>query len=1320
MNPGAMMSIAEAVEIEGRIQPELFRRALYQVAAEAEQLRVGIVELEGKPHQVLRSAYEGDLPYVDASREADPRAAIDAWMKQELSRPLDLAHDPLWFSALLKAADDRYFWYHRAHHTVIDGYGGGLVARRVAELYSAFTEGREPAANVFSTPQEVLDAETSYRDSRRLERDREYWLQQMADLPDAVTLSRSRRRHGPSGDLRRSTGYLSGEALRQLTEFARTLGISLPQLLTGLIAAYYQRATGAKDLVFGMPVSGRINPTLRRAVSVCANMAPIRLSFTPEMTAAELFSQVSRLALQALRHQQYRFEDLRRDLGFIGRERNLIWLGINIEPFDYQLNFAGATATLHNLSNSSIDDLVAFVYDRGTGEGLRFDLDANPALYSVSELDEHRRRLTRLIEEILANPETPLRKLDILGPEESSRLLITWNNTTAVSPDKSVPAFVEQWAKATPNAPAVIFEGSALSYEQLHEFSLRQARQLLANGVKPGDVVAVALPRGEELLIVLLAIMRAGAAYLPVDPDGPIERMRMVLEDAAPSVVMARPDVHPRLARFSLKLLQPQYSNVAPGGKAHEPDLSAPDGTAYVLYTSGSTGWPKGVEITHRNLGNFLHAMQRMFGVRPSARFLANTNLVFDIAGLELYLPLLAGASILMAASDAVRNPAGLGRLIRNGGATHVQATPSVWRILLASSETKLGRVHALVGGEALSAELAARLKRAAARVTQLYGPTETTVWSTAHELEDLGDDPPPIGRPILNTQVYVLDEDRLPVPTGTIGELYIGGAGVAKGYLHRPELNRERFMANPFTGNGDRMYRTGDLVRWSDDGLLHFIGRSDDQVKLNGHRVEMGEIECILLQYACVAEAAVTPCRDADGAVSLAAYVAPRRGERIDIQSLRTFLAGRLPSSILPASITALDSLPLTPSGKLDRKALPKPERVHRHSQRRSEPVTATEKKLATLWRHVLKVEQVGLHDNFFEIGGDSLKAAEMAALFQDWFQTALPIGSLFDSPTVAALALLIDRHENESTAPMSEALPLRKSDETAEQPLFCIHPIIGVSIGFSSLLPFLDPAIPVYGLQSRGLEAGSTLLNSVEEMASSHLRQIRRIQPEGPYRLIGRSLGGLIAHAIAGQMRSRGLEIDLLAMIDTFIFPPPESARQCSEAEEVEAALRFLDIRLTTDDMPRTLRELNEILLHRDCAQSTPQVQAAIKVVREIGKTDPEFMNRLSAVILNNLKAARQYRPRTVDCDLLFFHAAEMTGNLDGILDRRPSAWAPFVRAFEVNRLACHHEAVLDPLPAAQIASRIQQRLTLGHGLMTLEPASAVGMKTITAVWS
>jgi enterobactin synthetase component F len=431
-------------------------------------------------------------------------------------------------------------------------------------------------------------------------------------------------------------------------------------------------------------------------------------------------------------------------------------------------------------------------------------------------------------------------------------------------------------------------------------------------------------------------------------------------------------------------------------------------------------------------------------------------------------------------------------------------------------------------------------------------------------------------------------------------------------------------------------------------------------------------------------------------------------------------FLAGRLPNSMMPASFMVLDAMPLTPNGKLDRKALPTPERASRNVH--AEPVTPTENKLAALWQQVLKVERVGLHDNFFELGGDSLNAAEMAAHFPAWFGMELPLGSLFEAPTIAGLAALIEHLGSEHIDPLHVVLALRKVGKTAQRPLFCIHPIIGVSMGFSGLLRHLDPMIPVYGLQSRGLRSGMSLPGSIEEIAADYLAQIRRIQPEGPYRLIGRSLGGLIGHSIAEQMQAQGLHVDLLAMIDSHVFTSGDSARSRTEADEVRAVLSFMDIRLAHENTPQTLQELGEFLLHPDNVQSIPQAQGTRKLANEFEKSDPEFIKRLSGVMLNNLKLARQYVPRKVDIDLLYFHATEITGDLDGILDRSPSAWGPFVDGIQVHELACHHEAVLDPMPAAQIAGRLQQRFSTMHGEWVPEVSPIIQQKTdvIVTAWA
>jgi enterobactin synthetase component F len=1244
ITPHANLNIAEAVEISGPIDPGLFRRALHQVVAEAEELRVGIVEREGRPQQAPRPVYPGDFPFLDMSREADPRRAAFGWMNEELTRPVDLARDPLWVSALLRVDEGAHFWYQRAHHIVFDGYGGGLAARRLADLYTAYARGAEPEPNTFCTVEELVAAEAGYRNSERWQRDRQYWHQQLAQLPATVTLSRSHRRYGLSSQLRRSVGYFSAETARRLAELGRTAEASLPQVLIGVIVAYYQRATGVEDLVVGMPVSGRLKGELRRSLSVSANVVPIRIRFTPKATAVELFRQVSQVVRQALRHQQYRYEDLRRDLGLLGQNQNLAWLGVNIEPFDYRLSFNDAIGTSHNLSNSSAEDLMIFVYDRGTDTGLRFDLDANPALYGEAELDEHRRRLSLLADQVLAHPETPLRSLDVLGQEERHRLIVGWNSTRGPVPENRVPVLVARWAAATPEAPAVVFGETTLSYRELHERSVEQARRLIAQGVRPGDIVAVALPRSERLLTVLLAIMRTGAAYLPLDLDSPVERTALVLEDASPVAIIAEASLHPRFADCGARLLEPAEAREIPSKGVEEPDLSTPEGIVYVLYTSGSTGRPKGVQVTHRNLANFLRAMQLELQPKAADRYLSVTTLIFDIAGLELYLPLTVGARIILAGSDSIRQPQLLAHLIQRSGATHMQATPSLWRILLSSAETKLDKVHVLVGGEALSAELASRLRGLAARVTQFYGPTETTIWSTVSHLGSPGATAPPIGRPLLNTRLYVLGEDRQPVMTGAVGELYIGGEGVARGYLNRPELTEQRFLADPFGDNGGRMYRTGDLVRWNDEGQLEFLGRIDDQVKINGNRVELGEIESHLLRSPAVAQAAVAAHRSKDGSITLAGYVVAAPGAEADPEELREGLFARLPDFMVPRKIMVLDGLPLTPNGKLDRKALPAPERATRAPY--TQPVTPTEKKLVAIWQEVLGVQAVGLHDNFFALGGDSLTAAELSAMFHSHFGLELPLGSIFESPTIAELAPRVEDLRGESADALSVVLPLRKG-KPGQRPLFCIHPIAGLSFSFSGLLRHLNPQMPVYGLQSRGLSDGEQLPGSIDEIAADYLEQVRSLQPEGPYRLLGRSLGGLIAHSMAEQMLASNLQVDLVAMIDTYLFTSVERSRPLTEADEVRAVLRFLDMALEPEEMPSTMEQLADTLRRIYSKRTMP-------VAEEILRGHPQFIQHVFSVMLNNMHLARRHVPKRVDVDVLYFRAT--AGDLPVILGHSP----------------------------------------------------------------
>jgi len=631
--------------------------------------------------------------------------------------------------------------------------------------------------------------------------------------------------------------------------------------------------------------------------------------------------------------------------------------------------------------------------------------------------------------------------------------------------------------------------------------------------------------------------------------------------------------------------------------------------------------------------------------------------------------------------------------------ATHMWATPSLWRVILASPDAQLGQLHALVGGEALSAELASRLLQQAARVTQLYGPTETTVLSTAIELKDVGREAPPIGRPILNTRLYVLDQDQQPVQTGAIGELYIAGAGVAKGYLNHHQLTEASFLPDPFVDDGSRMYRTGDLVYWSDKGLLHFVGRADGQVKIRGHRVELGEIECQLAQHSAIADAAVTVHREEDGAPVLVGYVVMRQGQSVAVDALRSRLARFLPEYMIPTHIVTLDAMPLTPTGKLDRKALPAPVRSKQAVY--TEPVTAIEKKLAALWRQVLGVERVGLHDNFFQLGGDSLTAAEMVARFPEYFGMELPLASLFEASTIAGLTAYLQRAETASD-PLAVVLPLRMARR--ERPLFCIHPAVGLSWGYASLLRYLDEKLPVYGLQSRGLRGDASLPGSIAQIAADYLAQMRRIQPEGPYRMLGWSLGGLIAHELAAQLQAAGQQVEFLALLDAYPFVVDSAASDAGESDEIKAILRFLGFHHhAVENPPADMAALTDLLCKEYGVFNMPLVQ-------EITRKDPQLIEHVSAVTLNNLLLARKHIPRQLEGDVMFFHAAiKEEVDLSAQLYDKPEAWRPYVDGWlDVHEVACHHQAMLDTPHAAQIGKLVMQRL---HALQSIRAAAVAG---------
>ncbi|MCF3122471.1 amino acid adenylation domain-containing protein, partial [Streptomyces arenae] len=1024
----AIFRASEYLEIHGAVDPGLFERALRQVFDETDTLHIVFVETEDGPRQRIGDPPEWRLNVVDVSAEAEPRRAALEWMERDLGRPMELTEAPLFTYALFKAAEDRWYWYHAYHHILLDGVGAGLFVRRVAQVYTALVEGRDPGPSPFASVRTLLDDDLSYRGSPDFAADRAFWLGQYADRPDPVALSPRPLR--PTADFLRRSAQLPADVHRALTEAAERAGVSRARIIVAATAAFLHRMTGNPDVVLGFSVTGRIGERSFRAPGMAANVLPLRVPVGPAMTLRELLDGARTAVRGVLGHQRYRGEELRGDLGLPREHRRYFGPQLNIVPFDYDVRFAGHRAEAHNMSQRLIEDLAISVYDRVGDRGIRVDFDAHPGLYDAGELAAHQDRYVDFLGRMArawADPDGFVGRVGLLGAEETDAA--TARDAAPDEPGPALPALFEEHVRRAPDATAVESEGTTLDYAELNARANRLARLLVARGIGPEDRVALLLPRSELFAVAVLGVLKAGAAYVPVDPGYPARRIGHILADAAPTCVVVAEATASLAADAQAPVLvldAPATTATLAGHVAD--DLTDADRTApltparpaYVIYTSGSTGLPKGVVVTHAGIPNLTSAVVAHLGVRPGSRVLQFASTGFDAVVLELCMSLLTGATLVFAPGEKLLPGHPLAGFTRRARITHALLPPSSLAVLDPAGDLPPG-MSFFVGGEACPAELAARWS-AEHLMVNAYGPTETTVAATM-SAPLTGDGEPPIGSALGGTRLHVLDSGLAPVPPGVPGELYVAGPGVARGYLGRPALTGERFVADPFGGPGERMYRTGDLVRQRADRTLEFVGRADDQVKIRGYRIEPGEAENALLRLDGVAQAVVVVRPDADGAPALAAYVVAKDGAALDPAAVRDDLAELLPAHLVPATCTVLDAIPLTPNGKTDRKALPDPLAAQRPADTVGEqagaPRTERESALCALFAQVLKTERVGIDDSFFDLGGHSLQVARLVLLIRSGLGVECGVETVFDAPTVRALAARLAGEAETADAP-------------------------------------------------------------------------------------------------------------------------------------------------------------------------------------------------------------------------------------------------------------------------------------------------------------
>lgn len=1037
---------AEYIEINGPVNIALFEEALRHVIKEAESLHVRFGENMDGPWQMINPSPDVQLHVIDVSSEPDPEKTALNWMKADLAKPVDLGYAPLFNEALFIAGPDRFFWYQRIHHIAIDGFGFSLIAQRVASTYTALIKGQTAKSRSFGSLQAILEEDTDYRGSEQYEKDRQFWLDRFADAPEVVSLADRAPR--TSNSFLRHTAYLPPSDVNALKEAARYFSGSWHEVMIAVSAVYVHRMTGSEDVVLGLPMMGRIGSASLNVPAMVMNLLPLRLTVSSSMSFSELIQQISREIRSIRRHHKYRHEELRRDLKLIGENHRLFDPQINLMPFDYGLDFAGVRGTTHNLSAGPVDDLSINVYDRTDGSGLRIDVDANPEVYSESDIKLHQQRILQLLQTASAGEDMLIGQMELLLPEEKEKVISKWNETAKSEKLVSLQDMFEKQAVLTPERIALMCDDIQVNYRKLNEEANRLARLLIEKGIGPEQFVALALPRSPEMVASMLGVLKTGAAYLPLDPEFPADRISYMLEDAKPSCIITTEEIAASLpddlAVPELVLDQAVTQEIIKRYSPENQDVSVSlDHPAYIIYTSGSTGRPKGVVVTQKSLSNFLLSMQEAFSLGEEDRLLAVTTVAFDISALELYLPLISGAQIVIAKKETIREPQALAQMIENFDINIMQATPTLWHALVTSEPEKLRGLRVLVGGEALPSGLLQELQDLHCSVTNLYGPTETTIWSAVAFLEEGLKGVPPIGKPIWNTQVYVLDNGLQPVPPGVVGELYIAGTGLARGYFHRPDLTAERFVADPYGPPGTRMYRTGDQARWRADGSLDYIGRADHQIKIRGFRIELGEIDAVLANHPHIEQAAVVVREDQPGDKRLAAYVVADAA--IDTAELRRYMGASLPDYMVPSAFVEMDELPLTPNGKLDRKALPAPDFSTSVSDRA--PRTPQEEILCDLFAEVLGLARVGIDDSFFELGGHSLLAARLMSRIREVMGAELGIAKLFDEPTVAGLAAHLDLAQSACPALQRAERPEKIPLSFAQRRLWFLHCLEGPS---------------------------------------------------------------------------------------------------------------------------------------------------------------------------------------------------------------------------------------------------------------------------------
>ncbi|MFJ8014492.1 amino acid adenylation domain-containing protein [Streptomyces sp. NPDC096339] len=1157
-------SYAEFLDIRGPLDPPLLQETVRRVVTEAEALRASFGEDPEGPWQRVGTRPVPHVPLVDLTGEAEPWEAANEWMRARIHSPLDPAAGEVRRNAVLRVSPDRHLWFWQLHHIVSDGVGSLLLVRRAAEVYAALAAGRTPSATPFGPLASLVEEDRRYRASAGFQEDRRYWLDEFADIEHVPSFSDASMT--PTGVALRETWYADAELRQLLADFTRARAVKWPRAVIAAFAAYVALVTGSRDAVLGLPVSNRHTDAAATTPGMVSNIIPLRVRCSHSDSFLDLLERVSGKIDETRAHRRYRFEDIRRDLRTRRGSTRVFGPTANVMSLDAELSFGACSAQHRNLAPGPIEDFMLGVY--ATPRNLTFTIDANPGLYDAGELAGHRTRFEAFLRNVLAGADRPLGEIGVLSDEERRTLLRVRPRRAADGARTLVDAFEAQ-ARRSPAAVAVTCGAAALSYGELNARANRLARLLVRHGCGPEHLVAVCLAPSVDLVVALLAVLKSGAAYLPVDPEHPRDRIDALLADAKPSLLLGTAQGAPRPCDPDLATVEVDGADTTailaalPQGDLRPGERGRPltrDSAAYVIHTSGSTGRPKGVVVPHGNVLDLFSATRELFDFRADDVWTMAHSFSFDFSVWELWGALLHGGRLVLVPPTTRRAPDRFLRLLVEEAVTVLSQTPSAFHQLLQAyrDDPRLGRRSALryvvFGGEALDFR---RLEEwydlhpdDDPVLVNMYGITETTVHASHLALRRSalpGRSGSLIGQSLPGLALYVLDERLRPVPPGVTGEIYVAGDQTARGYLNRPALTAERFVADPFGPPGSRMYRSGDLARRTAEGLLQYEGRADDQVKIRGFRIEPGEIEAELRACPNVASCRVVVRKDTVGDSVLAAYVVLADPSDPDTAGLRRRLARRLPSHMVPATVTAIDRIPLTSNGKLDRHALPDPVVTGGQDDTAATP---TERIVIDAFRDALGVPGISARDDFFDLGGDSFKAVRVARLIG----RGTEVLDVFQHPTPESLALRVreihdDRDDPDGDVPAAGRRILRPLTagtpgtpgtagaagaagaggttvtEGADVTLVCIPYGGGTAAAYHRLAAELAPGIRTWSAALPGHDpalSGEPLL-CLDETADLIAAEIGG-SLDGPFALYGHCAGSALAVAVAQRLERQG----------------------------------------------------------------------------------------------------------------------------------------------------------------------------------------------------